>query len=162
MTPDDEHASAPVTEALRTTNYELRTSSEADTEALAERLASTLRPGDTLLLHGELGAGKTAFVRGLARGLGADEADVSSPTFTIVQSYRGATLTLVHVDLYRLTPAEVEDVALDDLMEPGTVLAVEWAERWPTPPPGCIVVQFIYGPGNERHIQVRRDATPVA
>src|SRR3954447_18365584 len=142
MTPDDEHASAPITEALRTTNYELRTSSEAATEAAGARLGATLREADVVLLQGDLGAGKTAFVRGLARGLGADAADVSSPTFTIFQSYRGATLTLVHADLYRLTPAEVEDVALDDLMEPGRVLAVEWAERWAVPPTEAILVSL--------------------
>jgi tRNA threonylcarbamoyladenosine biosynthesis protein TsaE len=119
-------------------------------------MAETLRAGDVLLLHGELGAGKTAFVRGLARGLGADAADVSSPTFTIVQSYRGQALRLVHVDLYRLSAAEVDDVALDDLMEPGTVLAVEWAERWTTPPPGAITVSFAHGGGNLRSISVVR------
>jgi tRNA threonylcarbamoyladenosine biosynthesis protein TsaE len=150
----DGHASADRQPELPTTHYTLLTSSEADTEALAERLARTLRPGDVLLLHGDLGAGKTAFVRGLARGLGADPADVSSPTFTIVQSYRGATLTLVHVDLYRLTPVEVEDVALDDLLSPANVMAVEWAERWTSPPPGATEIRFEHAGADERRITV--------
>lgn len=153
---DDDFASASITGELPTTNYELRTSSEAETEAAGAELAATLHPGDVLLLHGELGAGKTAFVRGLASGLGADVADVTSPTFTIVQSYRGRALRLVHVDLYRLSAAEVDDVALDDLMEPGTVLAVEWAERWTNPPQGAIAVSFAHGGGDVRLISVVR------
>ena len=84
----------------------IRTNAEEDTSAAGERLAKRLSTGDVLLLHGDLGAGKTAFVRGLARGLGAAPEDVTSPTFTIIQEYRGR-VTLQHVDLYRLRPAEV-------------------------------------------------------
>jgi tRNA threonylcarbamoyladenosine biosynthesis protein TsaE len=135
------------------------TRSEGETEAFGAELAATLADGDVLLLHGELGAGKTAFVRGLARGLGADPADVSSPTFTIVQEYRGRELALVHVDLYRLSPAEVEDVALDDLMAPGTVLAVEWAERWGRPPDDAIEVRLAHAGEDARSISVARNAT---
>ena len=78
---------------------------------------ATLAPGAVVLLYGQLGAGKTAFVRGLARGLGAAADDVSSPTFTIVQEYPARRLTLYHVDLYRLEPAEVDDLGLDELVE---------------------------------------------
>jgi tRNA threonylcarbamoyladenosine biosynthesis protein TsaE len=145
-------------EELLTTRYSLLTSSEAATEDAGARLAETLRAGDVLLLSGDLGAGKTAFVRGLARGLGADPADVSSPTFTIVHSYRGRELTLVHADLYRLSAAEVDDVALDDLLEPGTVLAVEWAERWTTPPPSAILVRLEHRGGDMREISVTLNA----
>src|SRR5215472_19200684 len=74
----------------------LVTSSEAETERAGESLAQALHPGDVVLLFGDLGAGKTAFVRGLARGLGANPNDVSSPTFTIVQEYAGRTATLYH------------------------------------------------------------------
>ena len=88
-----------------------------------------------MLLYGDLGAGKTAFVRGLAEGLGIEPAEVSSPTFTIVQEYRGPRLTLQHVDLYRLSPAEVRDLALDDLLDETTIMAIEWAERLPREPP---------------------------
>jgi tRNA threonylcarbamoyladenosine biosynthesis protein TsaE len=117
------------------------TRTEEETSAAGERLAPRLRPGDVLLLHGDLGAGKTAFVRGLARGLGADPDEVSSPTFTLVQEYRGR-LTLYHVDLYRLQPEEAADLGLDELTEGNTVVAVEWAERWAEAPAGAWVVRF--------------------
>ena len=99
-----------------------------------------MTPGTTVLLEGELGAGKTAFVRGLAEGLGLDPALVSSPTFTIVQEYRGRGVTLQHVDLYRLAPAEVADLALEDLMDERTVMAVEWPERLPRRPAAPVIL----------------------
>ena len=88
--------------------------SEEETSAAGERLGQRLAAGAVVLLYGDLGAGKTAFVRGLARGLGAPADDVTSPTFTLVQEYRGR-LTLYHVDLYRLEPAEIDDLGLDEL-----------------------------------------------
>ena len=123
------------------------TRSQEETEHLAEALAVRLRAGDVLLLSGSLGAGKTAFVRGLAEGLGIDPGDVSSPTFTIVQEYRGPRLTLQHVDLYRLSPAEVSDLALDDLLDGATIMAIEWAERLPREPaPPSIRVTLAHQP----------------
>lgn len=104
------------------------TRSESETEATGEAFAATLQAGDIVYLEGPLGAGKTAFVRGMARGLGAPAGDVSSPTFSLLQEYRGR-LTLFHADLYRLKANEVEDLGLLDLSAEG-VLAVEWAERW--------------------------------
>ena len=89
------------------TDTTVRTVSEAETEAAGATLAATLAPGDVVLLDGPLGAGKTAFVRGMARGLGATPADVSSPTFTLLQEYAGP-VPLFHADLYRLTPPEVD------------------------------------------------------
>ena len=115
------------------------TATEADTAAVGRRLALTLEPGTVVLLEGDLGAGKTAFVRGMAEGFGLDPADVSSPTFTIVQEYRGPSVTLQHVDLYRLSPAEVADLALDDLLDDGSVMAIEWAGHLPRPPGGAVV-----------------------
>ena len=91
------------------------TRSQDDTERLAETLAGTLRGGDVVLLSGPLGAGKTAFVRGLARGLGVDPDEVSSPTFTLVHEYRGGRLRLFHADLYRLGTAAAQDLGLDEL-----------------------------------------------
>jgi tRNA threonylcarbamoyladenosine biosynthesis protein TsaE len=108
----------------------LDTGSEQETSAAGESLARTLRAGDVVLLYGDLGAGKTAFVRGMARGVGANPDEVSSPTFTIVQEYPGAAVTLYHVDLYRLEPAEVDDLGLEDLVAGEGIVAIEWAERW--------------------------------
>jgi tRNA threonylcarbamoyladenosine biosynthesis protein TsaE len=88
-----------------------------------------LRAGDVLLLSGNLGAGKTAFVRGLAEGLGIDPLEVSSPTFTLVHEYRGGRLTLYHVDLYRLERAATDDLGLDELGVRDGVLAIEWPDR---------------------------------
>jgi tRNA threonylcarbamoyladenosine biosynthesis protein TsaE len=115
------------------------TATEEETGAAGRELAARLAPGTTVLLVGDLGAGKTAFVRGLADGLGIDPADVSSPTFTIVQEYRGSGITLQHVDLYRLTPAEVADLGLDDLYDGRTIMAIEWPDRLPVPPAGDVV-----------------------
>jgi tRNA threonylcarbamoyladenosine biosynthesis protein TsaE len=117
--------------------------SESDTIAAGRELGRTLALGTTVLLYGELGAGKTAFVRGLAEGLRLDPEQVSSPTFTIVQEYRGAHITLQHVDLYRLNPTEVADIALEDLQDGSAVVAIEWAERLPyTPAPPVIKVRL--------------------
>jgi tRNA threonylcarbamoyladenosine biosynthesis protein TsaE len=106
------------------------TADEAATGEVGEALARTLRAGDVVLLYGDLGAGKTAFVRGLARGVGANPDDVSSPTFTIVQEYAGPSATLYHVDLYRLEPAEIDDLGLEDLVSGDGIVAIEWADRW--------------------------------
>ena len=102
--------------------------SEQDTIDAGRAHADRLSAGDVLLLYGDLGAGKTAFVRGLAQGLGAADDDVSSPTFTLVQEYRGGRLTLFHADLYRLSAVEAADLGLDEMGEDG-VLAIEWADR---------------------------------
>ena len=106
------------------------TASETETASAGEALGRELRPGAVILLYGDLGAGKTAFVRGLARGVGANPDEVSSPTFTIVQEYPGAAAILYHVDLYRLEPAEVDDLGLEDLVAGDGIVAIEWAERW--------------------------------
>ena len=112
------------------------TASVAETEAVAEALAASMRGGEVVLLTGELGAGKTAFVRGLARGLGVDPQEVASPTFVLLTSYPGR-LRLHHADLYRLAGGGDDlELGLEELPGPGGVVAVEWAERlslrpWP-------------------------------
>src|SRR5215470_1342936 len=108
---------------------EITTHSEDDTAAVARDLAASLTPGDVLLLSGNLGAGKTAFVRGLAEGLGVGADEVSSPTFTLVHEYRGGRLTLYHVDLYRLERAATDDLGLDEMGVADGVLAIEWPDR---------------------------------
>jgi tRNA threonylcarbamoyladenosine biosynthesis protein TsaE len=108
----------------------VETAGEEETVAAGERFARTLTSGAVVLLYGQLGAGKTAFVRGLAAGLGAAADEVSSPTFTIIQEYAGRAATLYHVDLYRLEPAEVDDLGLDELVAGEGIVAIEWADRW--------------------------------
>lgn len=138
-----------------TTPDRIESHSEHDTIEAGRRLGASLRPGDIVLLYGDLGAGKTAFVRGLAGGLGLDPDEVTSPTFTIVQEYRG-TPTLHHVDLYRLAPEEVPDLGLEDLAGDEAVLAIEWAERLPRPPrPPLVEVRLETVPGGRR-IGIRR------
>jgi tRNA threonylcarbamoyladenosine biosynthesis protein TsaE len=103
--------------------------SESETHAIARELAASLRAGDVLLLAGDLGAGKTTFVKGLAAGLGIDPDDVSSPTFTLLHEYRGGKLTLYHADLYRLDRTATEDLGLEEAGVRDGVLAIEWADR---------------------------------
>jgi tRNA threonylcarbamoyladenosine biosynthesis protein TsaE len=107
-----------------------------------------------VLLTGPLGAGKTAFTRGIAEGLGCDPEDVSSPTFTIVQEYSGR-VRLQHVDLYRLAPAEIDDLALEDLWE-GSVLVVEWPDRWLRRPVEAIEVTLEPVGETDRKITISR------
>ena len=102
--------------------------SVAETEELGAQLAARLRPGDVVAYTGDLGAGKTAFTRGIARGLGIPER-VTSPTFTIVNEYEGGRLPLFHFDLYRLgDPEELFDIGWEDYLARGGVCAVEWSE----------------------------------
>ena len=121
---------------------------------IGQELASRLKAGDVVLLSGDLGAGKTAFVRGLAQGLGIQSNEVSSPTFTILQEYRGGRLPLFHADLYRLNgDREIDDLGLDEIASDG-VLAIEWAERLPRPVPNAIAVKIEHGDGDTRTVTV--------
>ncbi len=114
--------------------------SEDATQAIAQALASALNPGAVLLLSGPLGAGKTAFVRGLAAGLGIDPDEVSSPTFTLVHEYRGGRLPLYHADLYRLEKTSAEDLGLEEPRVAAGVLAIEWPDRLTHSLPDAITV----------------------
>lgn len=107
------------------------TSSEQETEALGQRLGEVLTPGSVVAFTGDLGAGKTAFTRGLARGLGISDR-VTSPTFTIVNEYEGGRLPLFHFDLYRLGgEEELFDIGWEDYLARGGVCVVEWSENVP-------------------------------
>ncbi len=131
------------------------TQTEDETSAAGERLAGSLRAGDVVLLYGDLGAGKTAFVRGLARGLGAPADDVTSPTFTLIQEYSGRVM-LYHVDLYRLEPKEVEDLGLEELVLGDGVVAIEWAERWTGRPDDVCEVRLEHAGEDQRRISIVR------
>ena len=105
------------------------THSPAETEAVGESLAKVLLPGTVIAYRGDLGAGKTAFTRGLARGLGCDDM-VTSPTYTIVNEYLSGRLPLFHFDMYRLGSAEeLWDIGWEDYLDRGGVCAVEWSEH---------------------------------
>jgi tRNA threonylcarbamoyladenosine biosynthesis protein TsaE len=128
------------------------TRSEDETAAVARELAAGLRPGDVLLLSGNLGAGKTAFVRGLAAGLGVEAGDVSSPTFTLIHEYRGGRLALYHADLYRLERAATEDLGIEELGVADGVLAIEWPDRLSHAIDGARTIRFEIVDENTRRI----------
>jgi tRNA threonylcarbamoyladenosine biosynthesis protein TsaE len=109
------------------------TRSAEETIAFGRTLASELSPPLIVLLRGDLGAGKTTLVKGIAEGSGAARAeDVTSPTFTLVHEYRGLHTTLYHIDLYRIdTPRDLETLGLDDLLAPNCILLIEWGEKFP-------------------------------
>jgi len=122
--------------------------SPEDTQAAGERLARTLAPGDVVALTGELGAGKTCFVQGLARGLGATTR-ATSPTFVLVNEYR-ARLPIHHVDAYRVSgPADMIDVGLLDLIDADGVTVIEWAETIRSLLPDRTIEVIIEGLGDD-------------
>jgi len=136
------------------TDKTITTQSENETAAVGRELAATLSAGDVVLLYGDLGAGKTAFVRGLADGLGVPSSEVSSPTFTLVQEYRGGRVLVVHVDLYRLNdPREIDDLGLDEIGA-GALLTIEWADKLPNGWPGAVEVRLSHGDGDARTIEL--------
>jgi len=112
---------------------EFTTHSAEETIALGRRLAAMLAPPKLVLLRGELGAGKTTLVKGIAEGFHAATADnVTSPTFTLVHEYRGPEVNVYHIDLYRVdTPRQLETLGLDDLIAENSVLLIEWGDKFP-------------------------------
>ena len=128
------------------------TSSAAETEAAGEKFGRDLRRGDLVLLAGDLGAGKTTFVRGVARGAGSS-AHVASPTFQLVRVYTGP-LQIAHVDLYRLeTGSELQDLGLEELLDQGAVL-VEWGDRLET---NAALLSIEHLGGDRRHLRLVRE-----
>jgi tRNA threonylcarbamoyladenosine biosynthesis protein TsaE len=107
----------------------LGSASEAETLGIARDVADAFGAGDVVLVHGDLGAGKTVFVRGIAAGLGVDEDAVSSPTFTLVHEYGGGRLPLLHLDLYRLERVDLDEIGLDPDLAARGVVVIEWPER---------------------------------
>lgn len=127
------------------------TNSEAETEALGGRLARLLQRRSVVACFGGLGAGKTAFIRGLARGLGVEQ-PVTSPTFTIVNEYAGR-LPLFHFDLYRLGgPEELFDIGWEEYLDRGGICAVEWSERAADALGDCIRVEFSKGESDGQRV----------
>ena len=135
--------------------------SVAETESLGEELARRLEPGAVVAFSGDLGAGKTAFVRGMARGLGIGER-VTSPTFTIVNEYEGGRLPLFHFDMYRLgSEDELYDIGWEDYLVRGGVCAVEWSENIREAlEEGCILVDIRRGENDgQRIIRIGREGS---
>jgi tRNA threonylcarbamoyladenosine biosynthesis protein TsaE len=133
-----------------------RTASEEETIALGERLARTLPPGATVLLIGNLGAGKTTLAKGIVQGLGAAPADeVSSPTFTLIHEY-GVPPAVYHVDLYRLDSArDAATLGLDELFDGPAMVLVEWGERFPElMPPDHVEIRLRTLSDEEREIEL--------
>jgi tRNA threonylcarbamoyladenosine biosynthesis protein TsaE len=127
------------------------TASPEETLALGERLAAHLRPGDVLALYGDLGAGKTHLVKGIARGLGADPEDVSSPTFTLVNEY-ATRPPLYHLDAYRIARlGELEEIGVEEILHGDGLCVVEWPERLgPMLPPHTLRLRLTHGEGDRR------------
>jgi tRNA threonylcarbamoyladenosine biosynthesis protein TsaE len=108
---------------------EITLSGEDQTESLGRELALWLKPGDVVALHGELGAGKTCLVRGLVKGLGLEESQVASPSFSLINEYTGP-VPIFHIDCYRLQSSEeIEELGLEEYMEGPGITVIEWAER---------------------------------
>lgn len=141
---------------MHATDREIRVrfASEAATLRAAAALASHLRPGDLIGLEGDLGAGKTTFVRGLAAGMGIDPRRVRSPTFTLVNEYGGGAIPLYHLDLYRLELSAVDRVALREYLYGDGVCAVEWIERLGEDPPR-LSIALVHAGEDERVAVVR-------
>jgi tRNA threonylcarbamoyladenosine biosynthesis protein TsaE len=130
------------------------THSPEETFALAKRIGDQLNGGEVFLLRGELGAGKTVFAKGLAAGLGIDPADVTSPSFTLVNVHQGR-LRLYHIDLYRLETGTHQDLGLEEIFEEEkAVIVVEWAERLSLVPVGATEVELFYISDTERRIRI--------
>ena len=112
---------------------EVTTHSPEETIALGRTLAELLTPPKLVLLRGDLGAGKTTLVKGIAAAFeAASEEDVTSPTFTLIHEYRGPRVNVFHIDLYRIdTPRQLETLALDDLRSENSILLIEWGEKFP-------------------------------
>ena len=124
----------------------LRMESVQETMKFGQGLGQQLTGGEVLALTGDLGAGKTVLTRGIAAGLGIPMDQVSSPTFTLIQEYRGA-ISLIHVDLYRLDgPSDISTLGLEEYFTPNTIVLIEWADRFPQIlPSDHIAIRLEYG-----------------
>ena len=132
----------------------MKTHSEEETRRIGHDFAKTLKGGDVVLLYGDLGAGKTVFVRGVAEAFGIT--GVRSPSFTLINEYEASSgLYIVHADLYRLDPDGVSAVGLEEYAgDDDVILFVEWPERWVNPPDDAVRVYFSALTENEREIRI--------
>lgn len=132
------------------------TRSAEETFELGRAIAEQLDHQTVILLSGDLGAGKTVLTKGLAAGLGIDPADVTSPSFALINIYEGR-MRLYHIDLYRLDQGDCFDLGLDEILdEERAVTVIEWAERLGRAPAGAIKIELLYESDTERRISVRQ------
>ncbi|MBR1393431.1 MAG: tRNA (adenosine(37)-N6)-threonylcarbamoyltransferase complex ATPase subunit type 1 TsaE [Ruminococcus sp.] len=138
--------------------YTFETSSPGETIVLGREIGALLRGGECIAYRGDLGAGKTTMTRGIALGIGLDD-DVTSPTFALVNEYRGGRLSLCHFDMYRITSsADLETTGFFDYMDDDTVLAVEWSENIEDAlPPGTIIITLERTGDDTRKITIDGD-----
>lgn len=148
MTESDQHHIA--TESFA---GEFLTRASQETFDLARKIGEQVDGAAIFLLRGDLGAGKTLFAKGLAAGLDIDPADVTSPTFTLINVYEGR-LRVYHIDLYRLDQVESHDLGLEEIFEEEAVTIIEWAERLGEKPRGAIEIDFEYVSDSERKIKI--------
>lgn len=132
--------------------------SEAETRELGSDFLERLLPDGTLLLWGGLGSGKTVLTQGLARGLGFEEGEIQSPTYTLIHEYERAGRRFVHADLYRLDPDQVGALGLEELLAGPGVKVVEWADRLPFPVAAAIRVRISVGASGERRFEEISDS----
>ncbi len=148
---DETHTDSGVREVVLV----IESGSARETKSWGRRLASLLQGGELLGLSGELGAGKTCFIKGLARGLSLREEDILSPTFTMIQEHRGR-LPLFHIDLYRLDEAVLDDLGLREYLFSSAVAAVEWFDRLREAPQlDFLSIRIEYAGANSRRIEFR-------
>jgi tRNA threonylcarbamoyladenosine biosynthesis protein TsaE len=131
------------------------TKSPEDTVLLGERIARSLKPNDVVAITGELGAGKTTLIQGVAKGLGINNW-ITSPTFTLINEFTGK-LNLYHVDLYRIdSVADAEDIAIEEYFNKGGVTVIEWAEKiGPILPAGTVEIKISIVSDNERSLEIK-------
>jgi tRNA threonylcarbamoyladenosine biosynthesis protein TsaE len=141
----------------------LRSHSSEETKSLGNLLAPLLVPGDVLVMSGDLGAGKTTFVQGLAKGLGIVER-VTSPTFVLMKEYQGGRFPLMHLDVYRLARVQdVIDLGIDEYLDPSYVVVVEWGDKVePLLPQDHLTIDLLHEGGDVRNITLTGKGTPWA
>lgn len=132
----------------------LITTNEAETRAVGRRLAGALRAGQRIGLAGELGAGKTCLVRGIAEGLGIAREQVRSPSFPILLPYSGGRLPLFHIDLFRLPAGDIDSLALREYIYGSGVCAIEWYERLDEPLRDFLAISLHFDGGDRRRLEV--------
>jgi tRNA threonylcarbamoyladenosine biosynthesis protein TsaE len=149
---DERHSSCTPEKRIMRKKLKLKTSSEYETIRLGEALGARLKPGDVILLIGDLGSGKTRFAKGIvSKAAGVEQDDVVSPTFTLINCFEGA-FPVCHADLYRLEPEHLDGIGLEDTLDRGGAIVVEWADKIRDYSEDPLTVFIMYG-SDEEHRQ---------